>query len=102
MVEGVLLDRDPCGLIAAERELAAKYAADGYKGAGSPYPKDDVYGEMAVLLCKCGYSDLNGEELPEKETVARMLSIMGLQPEDRAGVRAAKAVIRVKELVYPY
>ena len=101
MVEGVLLLRDPCGLLAAERERAAKYAANGYKGEGGPYPNDTVYEEMAKKLGKCGY-DENCDELPEKETVAQMLRVMGLQPEDRAGVRAAKAVIKIHELVYPY
>ena len=102
MVEGILLLRDPCGLIAAEKERVSKYEAGGYKGKEWPYPDDTAYSEMAKKLCKCGYGNNVLDELPEDETVVQMLRVMELQPDYKAGVEAAKAVIKVRDLVYPY
>ena len=102
LVEGILLDRDPCGLIEAERARAKRQADGGYKGWGLAFPDDTVYEKMAKGLCKCGYSPLNGEESPEKEAIAQMLDAMGLKAGDKKGVSAAKAVMRVRNLVYPY
>ena len=42
------------------------------------------------------------EELPQDETIAQMLKVMGAKPENKAGIKTAKAIIRALELVYPY